>query len=81
MKIKQKELSFKPVTVKLTSKKEANALREMMDFFELEHVEDGLISKEAYKLSGKISDAFTECAIEVPLTSKEKKNNPNLWKR
>jgi len=79
VKIKQKELSFNPVTIKLTSKKEANVLREMVDFFNFEHVEDGLISEEVYKLSVKISNAFTGCTIEVPLTAEEKKSSPKLW--
>jgi len=78
VKIKQKELYFSPVTIKLTSKKEANALREMVDFFNFGHVEDGLISEEVYKLSVKISDAFTGCAIEIPLTIEEKKIALNL---
>jgi hypothetical protein len=72
MKIFQNETHFQDVNIILERKEEANALREIIDFFTYDMVENGTISSEAYFLSVRLSDAFTDCVIEVPLDRDEK---------
>lgn len=67
MLIKQDELDFKPIFIRIDTKIEANALRELVDFPTLDDFDKGLISQEAYELSIELSDAFTDCEIEVPV--------------
>ena len=72
MKISQEKLDFKDITIIIESKKEASALRELVDLVEKKDLESGKISKGAYELSIKLSNAFTDGALEVPLTALEK---------
>ena len=67
MKLKQQTLGFTPIKIKLETVEEANALREIVD-----NIEKKDISEEAYSLSVKLSNAFFNCALEVPLNAQEK---------
>ena len=74
MKIYQEEISFKDISIILEDKEEANAFIELINLFSKKMLDDGKISREAYNLTIKLSDAFTDCALEIPLNAEEKEN-------
>lgn len=60
MQINQEQLEFKPITITIETKEEAEALRDIVEHFESR---EQAPSEQAWELVNKISNSFFDCEI------------------